>query len=353
MGTHRRSIRRLHSVRSSASLFGAVQNSNAVVQAAYDIGSGLIKCQVAEVDHVTGRLLRVIYEGERKCLLRQSMAMRSDGKVGAEALAKCAEEVRDLKHEAEMHGATSHAAIATAVFREALDGPDFLQAVIHAELGLDAKIISQEMEGKLGYLTAVVLANAAGLCKNTRDVIAWDSGGGSFQISGMVDGTLQVWGGPLGSASTTAIMVERIQGLNFAEIQSPNPCTLQDCRALSKLIELELGSPPHWLVSRSCAQDAAVVLGIGSSMGAFGNCFQACGQNSWTPQQLWLAVGDMAGSTDDHLANAGYSTVGSIIPKLVLVYTIMNIAQIPTVRFMESNGSCAGMHVCREFWECQ
>ena len=77
-------------------------------------------------------------------MLRQAMAMRSDGMIGEEALSNCATALRHLKNMAEAFGATAHVAIATAVFRDASDGEAFLESVVREDIGIDAQIISQD-----------------------------------------------------------------------------------------------------------------------------------------------------------------------------------------------------------------
>lgn len=55
--------------------------------------------------------------------------------------------------------------------------------------GIDLKIISQQQEGSIGFLTATQA------CPTTAatDLVAWDSGGGSFQITSVEQGEIRSW----------------------------------------------------------------------------------------------------------------------------------------------------------------
>ena len=79
--------------------------------------------------------------------------------------------------------------IATAVFRRASNGEAHLSRV-NSELDLGLQIISQQLEGELGYLSAQAGLCAAGLPPG--GLVAWDSGGGSFQMICHVDGQMRV-----------------------------------------------------------------------------------------------------------------------------------------------------------------
>uniref|UniRef100_A0A7S1KW63 Uncharacterized protein n=1 Tax=Alexandrium catenella TaxID=2925 RepID=A0A7S1KW63_ALECA len=146
-------------------------------------------------------------------------------------------------------------------------------------------------------------------------------------------------------------MVEAIQGRCFAEEQSPNPCSAADCRALAEHLRADIGPAPRWLTERLAAPGgAAAVVGIGGKTSAFGNCVQACGRPAWTADELWAAVERLAGSSDADLRAQGYSTERMIMPKLVLVHTVMSMAGIKSVRHTPSAGSCAGMLLCDSLW---
>jgi hypothetical protein len=80
--------------------------------------------------------------------------------------------------------------VGTEVFRKAKNGEHFLKKV-ETETGLKIKLISQELEAKLGFLTgkAALLTIDGETLKDQfnyneeKDLVVYDSGGGSFQIT--------------------------------------------------------------------------------------------------------------------------------------------------------------------------
>ena len=96
---------------------------------------------------------------------------------------------RESEEEPDASAPAQFGGIATAVFRRASNGEAHLSRV-NSELGLGLQIISQQLEGELGYLSAQAGLGAAGLPPG--GLVAWDSGGGSFQMICHVDGQMRV-----------------------------------------------------------------------------------------------------------------------------------------------------------------
>lgn len=332
-------------------------DGSVAIRAAYDLGSGRLKLQVAEMDLREKRILRILVEEERRCLLRQAMAMRSDGAMGAEILETCFGMLREFRQAAESAGAQHHAAVATAVFRDAADGGAFLERV-RLELGLEAKIVSQELEGELGYLTAQALAAQTGTSLTDRQLLAWDSGGGSFQVSARApDGGLQVWGGDIGSAGATKAMVEDVQGCSFGKEKNqrstPNPCAPEQLKSLSALLRARIGEPPAWLSERHAGVENEVIIAFCCSGGAFEQCEQAVANGSaeFTADELWQALERLAGQTDPQLEAQGYAQPHMVLTKMVLVHSVMTLANFAKVKHVYAAGTCTGMLLCDVLWK--
>jgi hypothetical protein len=66
----------------------------------------------------------------------------------------------------------------------------------------------QDEEGQLGYLTA---ASGLGASSPASSVVAWDSGGASFQLTIHGDDGYQVYQGPLGASLVTAMLVKEVR----------------------------------------------------------------------------------------------------------------------------------------------
>lgn len=56
-----------------------------------------------------------------------------------------------------------------------------------------------------------------------EQLVVWDSGGGSFQVTTLYKGDVEMYGAAVGSSVATVALVEAVQGHPYAG-QSPNPC---------------------------------------------------------------------------------------------------------------------------------
>lgn len=77
-------------------------------------------------------------------------------------------------------------AIGTEIFRKAVNGQDYLDRVKN-ETGINVRLISQEKEAELGYLTgkAAFSSQFKEKCEHIdlNSLVVYDSGGGSFQLT--------------------------------------------------------------------------------------------------------------------------------------------------------------------------
>ena len=81
------------------------------------------------------------------------------------------------------------------------------------------QIIPQRTEAILGFLAAYP---QIGLEK--KDVLVWDIGGGSMQITmALDDNTFEVYEGKLASVSMKNMIIRAIQGKSYKDFKSPNP----------------------------------------------------------------------------------------------------------------------------------
>ena len=184
-----------------------------VVRASLDIGSGQHKLCIAEVDLDTNAIVRVLHAEQKQVMLKHALLQATDGCLPDAVLAASYAVLAGFRERALAAGATQTAGVATAVFRRAINGEDFLGKV-NGTLGLRLRIVSQRLEGELGYLAASSSLPPSPSCASllceagSAPLLAWDSGGGSFQVSGRVGGNLQVWEGPIGDSDVTSMLLQ-------------------------------------------------------------------------------------------------------------------------------------------------
>ena len=299
------------------------------LRAAFDVGSGATKMTLARIS-VDGGVTAIIHSSQVELLLRHDLqtvhAATGEARLSDAAIAAL---TARLSEYAEIALEAARAAdlplrmrgVATAVFRSAINGEEALDAAASAA-AIECRIIDQIMEGRLGYATAVAVAPRS---MARSDVISWDSGGGSFQIS---DATGHVWEGSLGSSSMLQLMAERAQGRDIAagDVTS-NPATLAECEACARFAREVIGTPPDWL---GVARRELPLVAIGGATCAFRMAQLACaargaGSGARTGDdahvalgsaEVWRAIARLVGQSDDALTGAGFPQAFMLLPKV-------------------------------------
>ena len=208
--------------------------------------------------------MTTVYEEEVPCSFGVDFKQSQDGRLSDKMQDRGLQVLNMLCKTAVEKGATRSAAIATEVFRKAANGEDYLKR-IKAEIGLDVSIITQQLEGRLGYLSTVGLS---GLPR--ASLVSWDCGGASFQVcreplspsKAGVEDSLLFFLAPIGVSIATSMCVEQIKHLSFATTPTPNPVSGEQADALCVHIQGLLPPTPEWL--RGC--DSVVAIGGSNSM---------------------------------------------------------------------------------------
>jgi len=110
--------------------------------------------------------------------LRLARELRSRNELGADAIGRTLEALRDFRAVAEGAGATRILAVATSAVRDAADAPVLLERA--AALGVPLRIVDGDTEARLGFVGAI--HDLAVMSGATLDV-----GGGSAEISRFSD----------------------------------------------------------------------------------------------------------------------------------------------------------------------
>lgn len=340
---------------------------------AFDIGSGATKLQVSDVAS-GGVLLKTLFGEERPCAFGADWLRSTDGCLSVAIQEKGIKIIENLKLIGDELGVESYAVIATEVFRKAVNGHLFLDKV--RSMGMTVTVVSQEMEAELGYATAVAYNDPG-----SQACIAWDSGGGSFQISTKcrddrtcsegVSATasdsikLDMYMASFGSGVATATLVETLQGRKLSEVSTPNPVSIADADRLIDALMSRLDSNvPSWLLNvpevvaiggpNSIFQLACTVLNAmkkSSKNRNFTDTSEVC---SFTLADVRSAIEECVDRSDEYLqkylAFPNADPVTIVVPKLCLLYSVMKLTRIGKVKAVNCIGSCAGILITDRFY---
>lgn len=312
-----------------------------VCRAAIDIGSGATKLCVAFVDKETGRTNEILFGEEFPILVGHDLKERNDGTLSDKILLDVENQVRKYRDLSLQLGAEKVTGVATAVFREAANGRPFIDK-LGKDLGVDLRVISQQEEGHIGFLTAVAASG-----KESHEVMAWDSGGASFQITYHDGEKLSVYKGPWGGSKALAEMISTVQGREFTSEASANPATIDDVKALCAIIRQSLPPVPGDFQSKM-QELAGNVVAIGGGTSVFEMAKMALGKDTFNKEEVWSAIESLAGKTDEELSHFPQSEM--LIPKFALLYAVMDHFGMNSVQDYDAIGSTLGMFMDQNYW---
>lgn len=269
----------------------------------------------------------------------------SDGTLSKEIMVQGISVLRSFMEECRSLSVpeVSRCAIATEVFRKASNGWEYLVSV-REELGLEVDIVTQDMEAELGFRTAVALQGSA-----AQDIICWDSGGASFQITSRSaeGGGLRAFVGAFGTGTTTAQLVEKIQGASLAEKATPNPVSATEAASLIANLQQDLPHPAEWLQGQR-------VTAIGGPNSMFAVASEALGATRYSLTELQRVLATVVDCSDDDLLARPFcqgelrEPPGLIVPKICLLTSVMEHCRMAEVHFTPCTGSCPGLLISEE-----
>lgn len=306
-----------------------------VKRAALDIGSGETKLTVADVDTSTHKVVKVHYQGYKYVELRNDLAESLDGCLSERVENKLIETLLDFKETMTMYAPEQWSGFGTAALRKALNGKEFLERV-HQATGISIHIVPQEEEGRIGFLSAVA---ASGL--EPDQVIAWDSGSGSFQMTSEND----MYGVEFAFVPAWEVLVKEIRGEKFNQDVTPNPVSLDESQLLTQKIQDEKLTPaPRWLLETN---KKIVTIGADRSIFRMGQI--ATGKTQFTRSELLEAIKAHAGKTDEQLFL--FAEPHKVLVGLSLLHAVMNHCGFENMEFARVNGGCEGLMMLEEYWE--
>lgn len=366
------------------------------IRAAFDIGSSHHKLTVARIDPASPSScdctpsVHVLHS----CSVRVGLAdaLCADGTLSASVLQASRAAIQKLQAVARSYGADAMCGIATAVFRTASNGNQYLSSV-----DMPMSILCSMDEGVLAYRTALYVdglmtssrrreakkkfghghghgqGHEYGFGYDDGDVVVWDSGGGSTQFTTMYGdndddgpGTPCVIGLPFGSGAARAAYKQSngcLESVRTAVQQAVHNYVSTD------IIGVDIGKNTSLSVSnniknhnnntaRGCRNPvrqmqwklqraSTVVLGIGNETSMFATAAKIVGKQVFTHADVEQAV-----VTFERVHRYDDVKMTSTLPKLLLLAQLMVSFNVQRVKWVCANGSCIGLLLSDDprFW---
>lgn len=213
-----------------------------------DIGSSSAKAVAALVDVCEKKIVKTVYEEQVPISCSETLEKAADGTLPPSFTEDTGAKLQALVARMKEKKAEPISGLATACYRNAKNGGE-VAAAFAARAGVPVKVISQEEESELGYLSAMT-ARKVPLTDQAK-VVVWDIGAGSMQMHAESGGRTLLFNGDLASVAFKNRVLEEIQKKSPGEGVSPNPVGKNWSRAV-RLAEKEAKQvPAHFRQSKS------------------------------------------------------------------------------------------------------
>jgi len=225
-------------------LFTQDLSAEIIRRAAFDFGSGSIKMEIADVDTEKQTIVQSHLSEAILVPFNEDLLENQTGYFSEKLLSKALEAGNRLKQLADQYDVKVLGGFATEAFRQARNSQDLFKTMEDL-YGISVRLVSQQEEGELGFNTAVILGQ-----EDPYQVVVWDTGAGSAQLTTFIDDSIHVLKIPVGAITAAKLVISEIQGKTSTIESSPNPMTEQEAASGMVLIQERLPElSPDWTMN--------------------------------------------------------------------------------------------------------
>lgn len=308
-------------------------------RAAIDVGSGSTKVTIADVNATDEKIVSVIFEHSFPVPYQAFLESSYDGSFNESICDLGMKTFREIKEISDDYRVEKIAGVATAAFRDAINGDRFVHE-IYAETDILLSIIPQREEGTLAFFSGVEASD-----HDPEKLIVWDIGTGSFQMTTMNSSDeLSVFMGGVGSIPFKNYIIDLIQDKNSDEISSPNPMSQEDVKN-ADIYARSLGRKAYPIIKDKIKQPETKLIGIGR---LFSNSIGPIGKDGIILRKdLRAFIEESVGLTDEELNNP-YANVD--VSNAILVLAFMKALHIHEIDIVDTK-STRGMLIYSPYWK--
>lgn len=291
------------------------------VRTAFDIGSGTTKMKVGKVDTCKQKVISILFEKSLPVSYKQSLQDSNNNTIDSKVYDEGYSVLERLKKQSLKFKPSGFFAVATSAFRTATNLEAFRKKV-KENLAIDIKVITQKEEAILGFVAASNLTTKA-----MKDVIVWDIGGGSMQITSYDGKNFEIYEGKHAAVTFKDYVIQNIQKKDPKIVKTPNPIkVINSMKALEKASEFALSEVSESLKVK--LRSGIEVLGIGG-LHYYSIRGQTGKNDTYTDNDVLKALKSNSGLKDSEISDKYPKTQ---ITNLALVGGFMQGLKIKKVR---------------------
>lgn len=317
------------------------RDPDVVVRAALDVGSGATKLRVAEVNLRNHKIERILTTQSFSVPYQEQLLQSKDGTFNDQVMTTGLDAMKQSAEIARKYGAEKVIAVATAAFRKAHNAPEFIDR-IYNETGIPVYVIDQELEGKLAFQAA-----QSELGVNPLNLVVWDIGGGSLQLTAMnSQHHYVIYRGHEASIPFRNHVIEKIERKSLQDTSSPNPMTFEQIFQSMRHARYVASEVDHYF-KHKISEPQTVVVGVGNIfsyqiMPMLGN------KETITMNELAKSVNSLVGKTDKDVGGGDFANV--YVTNAILVLGHMDALNIQKMQIADINPA-DGALVYSPFWQ--
>ena len=311
-----------------------------VIRAALDIGSGATKLRVAEVDLKTNKIEKILVNESYSVQYQENLSKSENNTFNEQVMQAGVDAIKKGVDVAKKYNAEKVVAVATASFRKASNSQDLINR-IYKETGVKVYVIDQDLEGKLAFNAVMAQENY-----QPQDLIVWDIGGGSLQLTGLgKNGQYQIYRGDTASINFKNIVIENVQHKNSSEVGTPNPISAKEIEHSSAYAR-DIAQKVDRVFKDRIQEPQVQVVGVGNIFA--NNLYESLGhKKSFTQEELRKAILTFADKNDQQIGGGDYANVH--VSNLILVLGYMETLGINRMEIVDVNNADGAM-LYPDFW---
>lgn len=311
-----------------------------IIRATVDIGSGATKLRVAEVDLKNHKIVNILESKVFAVPYQEDLANSPNGNFSRDVMDQGIKALEESKELAQKHHAEKVIAVATAAFRKAHNASDFISE-IKEKTGIDVNIIDQQLEGELAFQA---VSSQFGL--NPKNLIVWDIGGGSFQLTAVDEnGEFEIYRGHEASVPFKNYVIQKIQKQDISKVSTPNPLNFEQLLK-AQGHALGLAQKVDEFFVEKIRDPSTEIVGVGNILGV--QIAKMVNGDFLTKDRMITEVANLANKNDKDVGGGNFANV--FVTNTILVLGFMEGLNIDKLKLADINPA-DGAFFYDSFWK--